>query len=181
MRVAWLVVVVAACNRSPSKPAVSPSFHDSLQALCDVPDHVPAKDKPYMQRLADVSKWADEHVTDAEVRALGSVDKDINREQLVAATKRAGIEHCKLLDNGMALQSFADAMRDVCAAPMADRDKVPAYIQSHLLNPEVVRTMGKLGMLAPADQLKVLQDAVAKAGLTSCAVLDFLKAHGSGG
>ena len=166
MRIGWLLVI-AACHGSSS----SSSFHDSVQALCDLPDHVPPKDKPYPDRLAEVAKWADAHVTDPEARALGSIDKDINKDKLADAAKRAGIAHCKLLDNDMALQSFADAMADVCAAPVSERDKLPEYMKSHLLNPEVIRLVSSLGNLNPPDQKQRLHDAAARAGITSCPVI----------
>lgn len=167
MRLAWLVLL-AGCHSS----SVSSSYRDSVQAMCDLPDHVPPKDKDYTERLADVMKWANDHVTDPEVKKLGSIDKDVNKEQLVAAAKKAGIEHCKLADNGMALQSFADAMRDVCDAPVREPDKMAVYIKSHLLNQEVIRFVGSIGELSPADRKAKLYKLVERAGITTCPMVE---------
>jgi hypothetical protein len=171
MRLA-LILAVAACHSSlaPSGSSVSASYRDSVQALCDLPDHVPPKDKPYPERLAAVARWANDHVTDKDVRAAGSIDKDLNKEKVAGAVKRAGIAHCKLLDNDMALQSFAEAMQDICDAPAGDRETLSAYYKSHLLNPDVIAMFSALAELNPADAKLKLADYVKRAGITNCAL-----------
>jgi hypothetical protein len=121
-----------------------------------------------MQRLAAVARWADANVTNPDARKIGSVDHDLDKERLANAAKKAGILRCKLLDNGMALQSYADAMKVVCNAPTSD---LPAYFKGHLLNPEVIRLFATLEDYNPADRVQRISDAIARAGITSCASL----------
>jgi hypothetical protein len=173
MRSALLVFVAAACGHSSSTapPAPGQSFHDAVQALCDLPDHVPDAAKPE-DRLAGAGKWADEHVTNADARKLGDLGSlALDKEQLADAVKRANVMRCKLLDNGMSLQSYADAMKVLCAAPAGDRDNSAAYLRSHLLNPEVIRMVESLAELNPADASKRLHDAAARAAISDCPLL----------
>ena len=162
MRNVALCVALAACTGNSS----GQSFHDGVQALCDTPAHVPDSGEPYDKRLAAVARWADQNVTNAEARQLGGDLNDLakNREALAAAVTKAGIAHCTLLDNGMELQSFADAMKVICEAS----DPSPAYYKSHLLNAEVVRLFAALGDANPADARRIFDDAVKRAGRTSC-------------
>jgi hypothetical protein len=111
-------------------------------------------------------------------RRSGVTNLEANKQALTDASKKAGVMSCKLLDNGMALQSFADAMKVVCAAPTqphldgAHKPDPSAYLRSHLLNPEVIRMVERLGNLTPGDQMNVLRDAMSRAGLASCALVD---------
>jgi hypothetical protein len=170
IQIAMLTVVVGgACSKD---AATGQSFHDAMQLLCDVPDHVPPPNQPYDKRLAEVVRWSDANITNPEARAVGSVDSlEANQTKFADAVKRAGIEHCKMLDNGMVLQSFADAMVVVCNAP-ADQKQFPAYFTSHLLNPEVVRMLAALGDAAPGDRKRILVAAVQRAKIEHCAFID---------
>lgn len=175
---AFGIVLVAACNSSTpagtSGPDVEQSFHDGVQALCDLPDHVPDAGEPYDKRLAAANAWATANITNPEAKKLGDVGSlSKSRDQFAAAVQKAGIERCKLADNGMALQSFSEAMKIMCAAPsMQDA----AYFKNHLLNPEVITLLAAIGDLNPADRVTRVRDAIAKAGLTSCGSLDHMTA-----
>ncbi len=173
MRIAWAVTVVAACGHSSQQqpPPAEQTFAAGVQVICDVPDHVPEAAQPE-QRLAGAGKWRDEHVTSADARKLGDLaGLSIDKEQLADAVRRAGIAHCKLLDNGMALQSVAEALRAVCAAPVADRDKTAAYLRAHLLNAEAIRMVEALGTTEPAAARQKLRDAALLAGVQDCALV----------
>ena len=65
-------------------------------------------------------------------------------------------------------QSFAEGMKLICDAPAND----PVYFKTNLKNVDVVKLVGSIGGLAPAERVKRMRDAVAKAGLTSCAFID---------
>jgi biopolymer transport protein ExbD len=173
-RAAVVLVAVMAC-----KAGSGQSFHDGVQAWCDLPDHVPDTGDSPEQRLTGVAKWAEANITNSDAKAIGAVTNlEANKQALTDAVKKAGVASCKLLDHGMALQSFADAMKVVCATPAqpagdgAHKPDPSAYLRSHLLNPEVIRMVGKLGDLNPADEVTVLRDAMSRAGLASCAIVD---------
>jgi biopolymer transport protein ExbD len=160
MRIVLLVVILAACGNN----ATGQSFTDGVRTLCDLPNHVPPPDQPYDQRLAGVAEWAEKSVTNAEAKQIGRTSKD----DLAKAVAKAGIDHCLFLENGMELQSFADAMKAVCDATKQG----PAYVKSHLLNREVVRMLGAMGDLPPAERRPRLNEAVARAGLKDCPMFD---------
>jgi biopolymer transport protein ExbD len=154
-----------ACHRSNGQ-----TFAEGVQALCDVPDHVPPPGQGYEQRLAGLQQWAEQNITNPDAKKLGTIDSvRANQGVLADAVKKAGIAHCKLLDNGMELQSFADAMKTVCAAP---KDGMPEYFKTHLLNTEVVRTFAALGDVNPAERADKLHALIARAGLAECHALD---------
>jgi biopolymer transport protein ExbD len=98
--------------------------------------------------------------------------------------QKAGVAQCKLLDNGMALQSFADAMKLACGAPPSD----PAYFRANLLNPEVIQLFGALGNVLPQERAARVHAAIARAQITSCPAIDAAthaqadvpKVHGAG-
>jgi biopolymer transport protein ExbD len=170
MRLATCLVLAACSSHTPAPTAPTTtdgqSFHDGVQALCDVPDHVP-DGASYETRLAGTSEWAQQHVTNLDAKQVGRLsDLAKNRDDLAAAVAKAHVEHCKLLDNGMELQSFADAMRIVCDP----RATEPGYFKAHLLNTEVVRLFTALGDANPADRQILMHDAIVRAGLTSCAM-----------
>lgn len=162
MRIAVLLVAALACKSGPD----GQSFHDGVQALCDLPDHVPPPGESYDQRLAAVDAWAHDHITNPSARLLGGVKAlETNRQALTDAVHKAEITRCKLLDNGMALQSFGDAMTALCAAP---GHPDPAYVRDHLLNPEVIRLVASIDDLNPAERAIQLRAALARAGLARC-------------
>lgn len=163
----WLLLLVLiACKSKPAAPT-GQSFHDGVQALCDLPDHVPAGATPE-QRLAGVATWSTANITNGEVVLLTG-----KKDALAAAAQKAGVAPCKLVDNDMALQSFTAAMKLVCNAP-ATAD--PAYYKSNLLNPEVIALFGALGNLSPADRSAKMQAAVDRAALGSCALFEKMAA-----
>lgn len=173
MRAAWVVIVAAACGHSSKvEPAAPPqTFAAGVQVVCDVPDHVPEAAQPE-QRLAGAGKWLDEHVTNADARKLGDLAAlSIDKELLADAAQRAGLTRCKLLDNGMSLQSYTDAIKIVCAAPLGDRDKTAAYVRAHLLNAEAIRLVESLGTADPALARKKLADSAILAGVSDCALV----------
>lgn len=172
------LVLACACHSSTpggtsgSGSGAEQSFRDGVQALCDLPDHVPDTGEPYDKRLAAAAAWATAHVTNPDAKKLGDIGSlSKSRDQLGAAVKKAGVTHCKLADNGMALQSFAEAMKLVCSAPSIHD---AAYFKSHLLNPEVITLLGAIGDLNPADRAMRMRDAITKAGLTSCGLTDHM-------
>ena len=158
--------VLVACHGSKHDQ----TFAEGVQAICDLPDHVPAPDQRYDQRLAGVKQWADQHITNPEAKKVGNLETaKANQAALADAVKQAGVAHCKLLDNGMELQSFADAMKAVCAAP---KEGAQEYFATHLLNAEVVRTFAALGEMNPDGRAEKLHALVTRAGLTECPALD---------
>jgi biopolymer transport protein ExbD len=161
---ALVVVIVAACGTS-SPP--SQTFRDGVQALCDLPDHVPDSGQDYTARLAAVGAWADHNVTNPEARAIGNPPDAHSKAAFETAVAKAGIAHCKLLDNNMELQSFADAMKIACDGS----GKGPAYFKSHLLNGEVVRLIAALGDASPADRVIKMHDALERAHMTGCGLI----------
>lgn len=165
MRRFLLVLCLVACKHKSASDGQS--FHDGVQALCDLPDHVPAPGDSYERRLAGTVAWADANIKNPEVKQLGGLTG--SKDALVAAAQKANVAPCKLVDNGMALQSFADAMEAICAAPATG---APAYLKSHLLNPEAITLFSAIGAAAPADGVAKMQAAVAKAGLGGCALLE---------
>src|SRR5258705_11293537 len=96
-------LVLAACSSGTPEPSATPaaatqSFRDGVQALCDVPDHVPDNGEPYDKRLAAVADWAEHQVTNPDAKQVGNLhDLAANRDALAAAVKKASVEHCKLL------------------------------------------------------------------------------------
>ncbi|MEO8554990.1 MAG: hypothetical protein ABI678_33655, partial [Kofleriaceae bacterium] len=170
MRTFLLVVLCLAACKHEAK-SEGQSFHDGVQALCDLPDHVPPPGESYEKRLAGTLAWADANIKNPEVKQLGRLTG--KPDAIVAAAQKANVTPCKLVDNGMALQSFADAMQAVCAAPAAGD---PAYFKGHLLNPEVIKLFSALGDVAPADRVARMQAAVTKAGLGACALLERMAA-----
>jgi hypothetical protein len=150
----------------------------SVQALCDTPDHVPDGDGPE-QRLAGLAEWTTRHVTDPDVRNLGDPESlSISKDALADAVKKAHIDSCKLLELGIQLQSYAQAMRVVCDVPrvasqtVEERDKRAKYLRSRLLNTDVVRLFAILANLNDADAKAKLREAVTRAGLASCSLLE---------
>jgi biopolymer transport protein ExbD len=162
--VASLSVALLVACRSGGPPAQS--FHDGVQALCDLPDHVPAPTTDsFEKRLAVVSDWAEHNITNAGAQAIGGMKSvGANRDALAAAVAKASIQRCRLLDNGMQLQSFNDAIATICDASAV----APAYFTSHLLNTEVIRLFKSLGDDNPAERATRLRDALTRAGRTSC-------------
>lgn len=154
MRFLAMVVLVTACGHKADQ-----SYADGVRALCDLPNHVPPPDKPYDLRLAAVEAWAEEHITNPEAKQIGRE----GRADLAKAVAKANVEHCLLLDYGMELQSFADAMTMVCSG-----SHDPAWFKSHLLNAEVIRLVGALGDVNPAERAPRMREAIARAGLTKC-------------
>ena len=63
MRIYWLVILWAAACKSGS----GQSFHDGVQALCDLPAHVPDTGESYEVRLAAAGKCAEANVTNSDV------------------------------------------------------------------------------------------------------------------
>ncbi|MEO6775586.1 MAG: hypothetical protein ABI467_21675 [Kofleriaceae bacterium] len=168
MRTLWIVVLcLCACKGHHQDKQ---SFHDGVQALCDLPDHVPDSGQPYDQRLAAVSAWATANITNPDVHKLGGLAA--TKDALAAAVQRAGLAHCKLLDNGMALQSFTEGMKVMCAGKPDD----PAYFKGHLLNRDVIELFEAFAKVAPAERAAKLRAAVARANLGSCALLEKLVA-----
>lgn len=164
MRIPVLLIAVLGCGTGPD----GQPFRDGVQAMCDLPDHVPPGES-YEKRLAAAGAWADAHITNPDARSLGGVTTmAANRQVLTDAVHKAGITRCKLLDNGMALQSFGDAMTVLCTASAPPE---PGYVRAQLLNPEVIQLLAALGDLAPADRIRKLRDAVARAGIASCPFL----------
>ena len=51
-----------------------------------------------------------------------------------------------------------------------------AYFKSHLLNPDVISMFAAMGDLSPADRMARMREAIAKAGLTSCALTEHMSA-----
>jgi len=171
MRTILLVILcVAACKGKGA--GGGQSFHDGVQALCDLPDHVPAPGESYEKRLAGVAAWAESNIKNPEVRQLGGMTG--NKASLVAAAQKANVAPCKLADNDMALQSFADAMQIVCSAP-ATADG--AYFKGHLLNPDVIKLFSALAEASPADQAAKMQAAITRAGLGGCAIVEKMTAR----
>src|SRR4051812_24190259 len=163
-----VVLCLVACKHKPASDGQS--FHDGVQALCDVPDHVPAGDS-YEKRLAGTMAWADANIQNPEVKQLGGLTG--TKEALVAAARKANVAPCKLADNGMALQSFAEALEAVCAAPPSGD---PASSKRRVLNPEVIELLRSMDDASPADRVTRMQAAVARAGLGGCAVLEKIAA-----
>jgi biopolymer transport protein ExbD len=165
MRIVASLVLVVACSSRPAQ-----SFHDGVQALCDLPSHVPAPNADsFEKRLAVVSDWAEHNITNAEARQIGGVKTiGANKAALAAAVAKASVQHCQLLDNGMELQPFAEAMAMVCDARAAN----PDYFKSHLLNSEVIRLIQSLGDVNPAERVTQMHDAITRAGLTSCSAME---------
>jgi biopolymer transport protein ExbD len=168
-----VTILLIACSSPSTTTSTIPveptqSFHDGIQLLCELPDHVPDNGKPYDQRLDAVAEWADHNVINTDAKQIGSVRSlTANRDAFAAAVGKAGITHCKLLDNGMELQSFAEAMKILCSA-----QPEPNYLTTHLLNVEVVKMLAALGNANPADRRRILEQAVVKSGLTKCALFE---------
>jgi biopolymer transport protein ExbD len=147
------------------------SFPEGVQALCDLPDHVPDDGQRYDRRLAAVRDWAEQHVTNVEAKQISAFDSGTdNRTALAEAVKKAGIVKCRLLDNGLELQPYAEAMQVVCNAPA--NASASGYFGSHLLNVEVVRAFARLGDVDPMEQVERLRAMVERARLASCPALD---------
>jgi biopolymer transport protein ExbD len=160
MRILASLVILVACSSKPTQ-----SFHDGVQALCDLPNHVPAPTDSFEKRLAVVSDWADHNITNPEAKQIGNLKSlGANKDALAAAVAKASVQHCQLLDNGMELQAFAEAIMMVCDAKAAG----PEYFKSHLLNTEVIRLIESLGDVNPAERVTRMHDAITRAGLTSC-------------
>jgi biopolymer transport protein ExbD len=153
------------------------TFAEGVQALCDLPDHVPEPGQRYDQRLVAVQQWAEQHITNADAKKLGSLEgARTNPIALANAVKTTGIAHCKLLDNALELQSFADAMKIVCGAP---KKGSPDYLVTHLLNSEIARTFATLDNMNPGEQIATMHALVKRAGLTECPALEPVAAGSS--
>jgi biopolymer transport protein ExbD len=70
-------------------------------------------------------------------------------------------------------QSFSEGMAILCDAPSTHD---AAYFKTNLTNAEVIRMFAAIGDSSPSDRVKRMREAVAKAGLTSCAMLDQMAA-----
>ncbi|HET9987259.1 MAG TPA: hypothetical protein VFQ65_02045, partial [Kofleriaceae bacterium] len=168
MRTLWIILLcLSACK---GHHEAKQSVREGVQALCDLPDHVPDSGEPYDKRLAAAAAWANANITNPDVKKLGGLAS--NKDALTAAVQQAGLAQCKLLDNGMALQSFADGMKVVCAGKPNDA----AYFKAHLLNPDVIKLFEALGDVPPAERAAKVRAAVTKANLGSCAFLEKLLA-----
>ena len=164
MRTLWIVLVcLCACK---GHHQAQQSFREGVQALCDLPDHVPDSGEPYDKRLAATAGWANAHITNPDVVKLGGLAG--NKEAVTAAVHQAGLAQCKLLDNGMALQSYSDGLKVVCAGKPNDA----AYFKAHLLNPDVIKLIEAIGDVPPVQRAERIRAAVTKANLGSCALLE---------
>jgi predicted small lipoprotein YifL len=74
-------------------------------------------------------------------------------------------------------QSFADGMKALCnpeidkAAPASERQmKMASWIKDNVSNPEVIQLFQSMGELPPAEREAAMDQAIAKAGLTSCPI-----------
>lgn len=74
-------------------------------------------------------------------------------------------------------QSFADGMKALCdpqvdskANPAERQMQMASWIKEHVTNREVVALFESMGELSPADREAAMDQAIAKAGLTSCPI-----------
>ncbi len=169
----FALIALISCSSSTTTPVTPPtapqqSFPDAMRLMCELPEHVPDDGQPYDQRLAAVGEWVDHNVMNPDAKQFDDVRHlTSKRDAFAAAVGKAGITHCKLLDNGMELQSYAAAMKMLC-----DAHPEPNYLTSHLINVEVVQMLGALGNANPAERRHILDEAVAKGGLTKCALFE---------
>lgn len=160
MRTLWIVMLGLCACKGHSKAHVQ-SFKDGVQALCDVPGHVPLAPTA-AERIAGAKAWVAANVTNPDVQRLGGVD--VKPELLAAAVEQAGLSQCTLINNDLALQNFEEALKDVCKRGA----------QAQVLNPKV--RMLVEGDAPPAKRIADLRAAVASANLGACPYLEKLQA-----